>query len=801
MQFNNSSASIRTILTFFVVFLLLRLESDAALALSLSLADAQRQGSVCLMDPRIAQQSRMTQGTEAAEKTEKTDFKAVSDDFPILHGNEKSSANAATGGKETRTGNSDTMAKILALGVGHSVGNSRLNEAEFPELSVGKSGGVRKASGVWNKGGSLPEASNRSSMPEKASGKVLKNNVKPDSFSISGIVASFGNEWTSVGSQNKNSLAPRPLSGFHKSRTDPNLSDFPILGKPSNDVGTSWVKNKEVKLPDQPQVKKKQDGLIKLETKKKAERHSDCEETAVQGTTGINGRGVNEFGGENGSGRKEAVKSLADIASLLTGSQTEGKAANDEALPVDSFGLDKKSYKKNNEIRVKNDRELSTTKKDANQETGKTDNRAKKETLKQNVMFRDKNDNREEKKGKDLRQEDAVNRKKSKNKGNEKTSAPNLKESQLDKKLSDETRSGDAGLKEKSETEFSVHSLPTTTDIGTSVLLPEPTDIELDKSDGFKTGKPEDVKTDRLNEMSNVPTIETDFSIASKELCIDNNDAEDEPKFLPSDFPSLVPNSMGIYSTGYNFNALPGSSPYGQIDIMPDVAISPLLVGNDIPCSLDPGLSIVRDTSSDGAGLSLPTPPPGFPIAASKPPPGFAPMVVKPPPGFSQPSITEPDELTNDSISNLLNQNSAGQSYKPPKQFRERLAKFAEILSKSTGNSFAQFSLLSHEFKSNLITAGDYYRKCSEVMDSEAFRRVFPELVALMPSIERQQELLKVHRMHLCEESTDIQKGWKPWNCPTDGLIPCSYCGQIVLKDDSLDHMTEHGGQDFPLLK
>lgn len=780
-----------------------RLDTDAALALSLSLAEAQRQGSVCLVDPRLAQHSLMTQGAEAEGKTEKTDFKAVSGDFPILHGKEKPATDAATGGKEPRVGNLDTMAKILALGVGHSVGSSRLNETEFPQLGGGKSSGARKASGVWNNSGSLPETSSRSSMAEKAPGRVLKNNVKPDSFSISGAMANFGNEWTSVGSLSKSSSATRPSSGLHTSRTDPNLGDFPILGKPSNDFGASWVKNKEVKLPDQPQAKKKQEGFIKLATKKKAERHSDGEEAAMQDTTGINGRGVNELGGENGSGRKEVVKSLADIASLLTGSQTESKAANDEALPADSSGSDKKSRKKNNDNFVKNDRELSATKKGANQEDGKADNRTKKESLKQNVTLRDKNDHREEKKDKNLRQEDAANRKRSKNKGNEKNSTTNLRESQLDKKLSDETSSGDVVSKKKPETEFGVHSLPTTTDVGTSVLLSEPTDSELDKYDGFKTGKPEDVQTDGPNDISNLPVIDADFSMASKESCIEYNDVvDDEPKFLPSDFPRLVPNSAGTFSTGYNSNPLPESYPFGQIDIMPDVAVNSLLVCEDIPRSLDPGLSVVRDAPSDVAGLSLPTPPPGFTVAASKPPPGFAPMVVKPPPGFSQPSITaEPDKLANDTLSNFRNQYSTVPKYKPPKQFSERVAKFAEILRESTGNSFAQFSRLSEEFQGNLITARDYYRKCCELMDSSAFRRVFPELVALMPSIERQQELMKVHGLHLSEESTDIRKGWKPWNCPTDGLIPCQYCGQIILNDDSLEHLMEHDSSDFPMLK
>jgi len=59
-------------------------------------------------------------------------------------------------------------------------------------------------------------------------------------------------------------------------------------------------------------------------------------------------------------------------------------------------------------------------------------------------------------------------------------------------------------------------------------------------------------------------------------------------------------------------------------------------------------------------------------------------------------------------------------------------------------NRFPQFRTVSAQFRSGKVHPAEYYDKCMDIMGDDCFHAVFPELLVLLPDIEKQQELLKV---------------------------------------------------------
>lgn len=246
----------------------------------------------------------------------------------------------------------------------------------------------------------------------------------------------------------------------------------------------------------------------------------------------------------------------------------------------------------------------------------------------------------------------------------------------------------------------------------------------------------------------------------------------------------------------------------------------PLFVPNDFP-------NLV--TSASAAQPRAP-PPPGFQNSSSKPPPGFASIATttagKPPPGFSKPAlngfaataaassdITDifmviPCEEKKEEAEKKGSSSDKPMTYIPPKLSQERYAKLVEgILSEHSESTFADFKTLSVEFRRGLIGGREYYDRCADVLGSSAFQRIFPKLVALLPNIEKQQELLAAHRSRAAEETPDVA-GWcgkmrKPWSgAALDGdLLSCTFCGQVIVGDDYDDHLVQHDSLDFPALR
>lgn len=165
-------------------------------------------------------------------------------------------------------------------------------------------------------------------------------------------------------------------------------------------------------------------------------------------------------------------------------------------------------------------------------------------------------------------------------------------------------------------------------------------------------------------------------------------------------------------------------------------------------------------------------------------PPGFP---QRPPPGFAQRNSAP---TTND----LTFTNSTGKTYSirpitkyiQPENFAKRnrdlIEKCMAVL--NNGEAIREFRNYSNLFRSGTLPARMFYDHCKIVL-GEKFNEMFPELLVLLPDIEKQQELFQVH-----------MEGRK-----NDDLVVCESCKQIVFKKELKHHNSYHNLDDFPPLR
>lgn len=183
--------------------------------------------------------------------------------------------------------------------------------------------------------------------------------------------------------------------------------------------------------------------------------------------------------------------------------------------------------------------------------------------------------------------------------------------------------------------------------------------------------------------------------------------------------------------------------------------------------------------------------PDDFPaLGVKNPPPGFS---VKPPPGFN--NVNPISMLNSNCVSNDMTfTNSTGRSYSirpitkyhQPENFsrrnRDLIEKFMSIL--NSNDVIREFKNYSELFRSGTLPASKYYDHCKCILGPD-FEEVFPELLVLLPDIEKQQELYKVHTA-----KTDCKN-----------LLVCDVCKQVVHKSELSNHNVYHNlNEEFPAL-
>ncbi|XP_071106285.1 E3 ubiquitin-protein ligase ZNF598-like [Haliotis cracherodii] len=223
---------------------------------------------------------------------------------------------------------------------------------------------------------------------------------------------------------------------------------------------------------------------------------------------------------------------------------------------------------------------------------------------------------------------------------------------------------------------------------------------------------------------------------------------------------------------------------------------------------------VLDDFPALNSPSSLAAPPPGFSSAI---PPGFGGKMLgaktsgaktsgaRPPPGFSSQSSDQSSKKKNaplaPEVDNFV--------FSKPKNFSERnkeLVQNVSILLCNDHDKFNKFKAYSGSFRQGSMNAAEYYKSCQELLDQENFDMIIPELIALLPDISKQQELLSVHREACKSEprSSVLRISGKstkaPWSCSPE-FKSCPTCRQVLLQKDFDWHILEHGGPgDFPSL-
>ena len=225
-----------------------------------------------------------------------------------------------------------------------------------------------------------------------------------------------------------------------------------------------------------------------------------------------------------------------------------------------------------------------------------------------------------------------------------------------------------------------------------------------------------------------------------------------------------------------------------------------------------------------GAPAKIRKPPPGFMSDEPKsaPPPGFSKTTSDksgPPPGFGTKSTPKAENdlakynLTNSMplSAHLVDFDSF--KYSQPSDFNERnrqLIGDIQALLVDEPFKFVEFKSLSGEFRKRDIDADAYFRGCEDILGKDNFAVIFPELIALLPDIDKQHELLEIYmkkegirkdNKDLINISRKSRNAKGAWTSTQSGFLTCQTCRQVLLRKDYNSHVSQHNlDADFPSL-
>uniref|UniRef100_A0A8D8QX30 RING-type E3 ubiquitin transferase n=1 Tax=Cacopsylla melanoneura TaxID=428564 RepID=A0A8D8QX30_9HEMI len=112
----------------------------------------------------------------------------------------------------------------------------------------------------------------------------------------------------------------------------------------------------------------------------------------------------------------------------------------------------------------------------------------------------------------------------------------------------------------------------------------------------------------------------------------------------------------------------------------------------------------------------------------------------------------------------------SGLQYILPLNFPTRNASLFENIRSHIGTSFDQFKNMSSQFMRQGLPAEEYYGYVLTTLGRQGFNEVFPELLLLLPLIERQKDLWRVHHANPSAKNRKV----------VSRLDQCAVCGQII---------------------
>nr|CAD7588223.1 unnamed protein product [Timema genevievae] len=188
---------------------------------------------------------------------------------------------------------------------------------------------------------------------------------------------------------------------------------------------------------------------------------------------------------------------------------------------------------------------------------------------------------------------------------------------------------------------------------------------------------------------------------------------------------------------------------------------------------------------------SMPEPPPGFCGAPSKgPPPGFSVTL-------NSVARLQPNGLTFTSSSGQSYPISpdgsvAARMYHQPHGFEKRNEALVRRIQDALGDGLSvdQFREMSKRFRQGVVSGEKFYNYCLSAMGAEAFSEIFPEILVLLPDIDKQQELWSTHN-----------SGSNLVSHLNKALQECASCKQVISHTDLRHHVGSHALENhFPAL-
>ncbi|KFQ99941.1 Zinc finger protein 598, partial [Nipponia nippon] len=206
--------------------------------------------------------------------------------------------------------------------------------------------------------------------------------------------------------------------------------------------------------------------------------------------------------------------------------------------------------------------------------------------------------------------------------------------------------------------------------------------------------------------------------------------------------------------------------------------------------------------------LKSPPPPPGLSVPVSKPPPGFA---VIPSTNISEPVTTSLKDVKVTFGLFKCRPKSCHGSYLIPENFQQRNIQLIQSIKEflqSDESKFNKFKTHSGQFRQGLISAAQYYKSCRELL-GDNFKKIFNELLVLLPDTVKQQELLSAHNDFRIKEKQSSNKPKKNkknvWQTDSNSDLDCYICPtckQVLTQQDVVTHKALHiEDEEFPSLQ
>ncbi|XP_015671731.1 E3 ubiquitin-protein ligase ZNF598 [Protobothrops mucrosquamatus] len=200
--------------------------------------------------------------------------------------------------------------------------------------------------------------------------------------------------------------------------------------------------------------------------------------------------------------------------------------------------------------------------------------------------------------------------------------------------------------------------------------------------------------------------------------------------------------------------------------------------------------------------LNGPPPPPGLSVPLSKPPPGFTPI---PPSSVSENASAPVKEPKLCQGPYLILDNFQQRNIRLIQSIREFL--------QEDESQFNKFKTYSGQFRQGLISAEQYYRSCQELLGAN-FRKIFNELLVLLPDTAKQQELLSAYNdlkakapagsspSSLSRSKKNRKVVWQTEPASDLDCCVCPTCQQVLTQQDLVSHQALHlEEEEFPSLQ